>query len=266
MPQNIAITPVNGQANNRANNIEKNVDVSQLKSLNLFGTYIEKRINDKNQQASQEIQEAPQTKLNLSLSGVVASSNVDVATAVIENKGQQNTYGINDKIEGTRAILEKVLFDRVIIKHSGKFETLMLDGIKFNKASTQPQQSRQKTKPRETKRFVDNRNNTNLSSQANGFRDAVTKDPGKITDYLRISPKMKNGATVGYLLMPGKDPEFFKSSGLQSGDVAVQMNGYDLTSPIDAAQALQALKTEPEVALWVDRNGEVTEILFSIEN
>ena len=77
---------------------------------------------------------------------------------------------------------------------------------------------------------------------------------------------MKNGATVGYLLMPGKDPEFFKSSGLQSGDVAVQMNGYDLTSPIDAAQALQALKTEPEVALWVDRNGEVTEILFSIEN
>jgi general secretion pathway protein C len=71
---------------------------------------------------------------------------------------------------------------------------------------------------------------------------------------------------VGYQLMPGKNPEFFKSSGLKSGDVAIQMNGYDLSQPSEAAQALRALKQEREVSLLLDRNGDITEILFSIDN
>ena len=66
--------------------------------------------------------------------------------------------------------------------------------------------------------------------------------------------------------MPGKDPTFFESSGLKSGDVAIQMNGFDLTAPREAAQALKSLKEEREVSLLLDRNGDMTEILFSINN
>ena len=65
--------------------------------------------------------------------------------------------------------------------------------------------------------------------------------------------------------MPGKNGEFFSASGLKAGDVAVQVNGFDLTIPSNAAQALQALKEQSEVSLLVDRNGEMTEILFSIQ-
>ena len=64
--------------------------------------------------------------------------------------------------------------------------------------------------------------------------------------------------------MPGKNSEFFQNSGLKSGDVAIQMNGYDLTAPSEAAQALAALKQDKEVSLLIDRNGELNEILFSI--
>ena len=42
------------------------------------------------------------------------------------------------------------------------------------------------------------------------------------------------------------------------------MNGYDLTAPSEAAQALSALKQDKEVSLLIDRNGELNEILFSI--
>ena len=42
------------------------------------------------------------------------------------------------------------------------------------------------------------------------------------------------------------------------------MNGLDLTSPQEASNALKALRTESEITLLVDRGGELTEILFSI--
>ena len=64
--------------------------------------------------------------------------------------------------------------------------------------------------------------------------------------------------------MPGKKAEFFQSAGLKSGDVAIQMNGLDLTNPSEAAQALKALREEQEVSLLLDRDGDMTEILFSI--
>jgi len=51
---------------------------------------------------------------------------------------------------------------------------------------------------------------------------------------------------------------------LKSGDVAIQMNGYDLLAPLQAAQAMSALKTERDISLLVERQGELIEILFSI--
>ncbi|MGJ8692026.1 MAG: type II secretion system protein GspC [Thalassotalea sp.] len=238
------------------------IDVTKIKSLHLFGEYNAKKI----QTVSEEVKDAPETRLNLTLAGVVASPDKAIAIAVIENGGQQNTLGIGDKIDGTRAILEQVFVDRVIIKHAGKLETLMLDGLKFSKTIEQAPSASNQNAIIDSARTVDNRNNTLLQERVRDIKSSIADDPGKLTDYLRFSEKKQNGETVGYILMPGKDPDFFKASGLQSGDVAVQMNGYDLTSTFEAVQALQALKTESEVALWVDRDGEVTEILFSIEN
>lgn len=248
-------------------------DVSGIKSLNLFGEYNAKQEAPK----PVEVQNAPETRLNLTLAGVIASQDVTIATAIIENAGKQNTYGIGDKIDGTRATLEQVYFDRVIVRNSGRLETLMLDGVKFSRNSEEKSSSKrnlasadakpvQRNSSRTRKSKVDNRNNKEVTAQIGNLKEQINQDPGKITDYLRISPKRKDGEVVGYILRPGKDPEFFRASGLKAGDVAVQMNGFDLTSTLEAAQALQALKTETEVALWVDRDGDVTEILFSLSN
>lgn len=255
------------QARQSATKEKIGTDVSNIIALNLFGEYQAQPVIV---QPKEEVKDAPETKLNLTLSGVVASSDEDIATAVIEHNGKQNTFGIGDKIEGTRAILQHVYFDRVIIKHSGRSETLMLDGIKYGTkpvSAAQPVNNfQQKQKIKQAKKLVDNRENRSLSNKVNNLKNVINNEPAKITDYLRYSQSRRNGQLVGYQLMPGKDPEFFRASGLKSGDIAIQINGYDLTSPSDAFQALKALKTESEVSLWVDRNGEVTEILFSIEN
>jgi len=254
------------QHSSSTNQNAERLDLTALEKLNLFGIY-----NDQSPVTEVKVQDAPETRLRLTLSGTVASDDASIAAAIIENNGKQETYGIGDKITGTRAILESVATDRVLIKQSGKLETLMLDGFKYHKSS-KPHTVKQKTSTNRIQstrnnspQIVDQRNNRTLSQSAMRLKNDINDNPSKITDYLKIVPKRRAGKIIGYQLLPGKKPEFFRSSGLKSGDIAVQMNGLDLTMPSEAAQALQALKTEQELSLLIERNGEMTEILFSIQ-
>ena len=274
MPNDSAQSPINAASSPQvASSTQQRFDLAGFQSLNLFGDY-----QQTDEVQLPEVQDAPETNLNLTLAGVVASSDAKTAAAIIENNGAQETYGIGDKITGTRAQLAQVHADRVIIKQGGRMETLMLDGFDYNKNNTATHSSSSTNKatsrrsqtnsPRKTnkKDTLDLRNNKALSQVVKNIKQDIADNPGKIADYLRIPPKRMQGKIVGYRLMPGKQAEFFKSSGLKSGDVAVQMNGLDLTQPSEAAQALKALKQDSDISLLVDRRGELTEILFSIAN
>jgi len=244
-------------------------NLSSLQALNLFGQYSEQV-----EEVVEQVQNAPQTRLQLTLSAAVASDNPETAAAIIEHKGKQETYGVGDIIVGTRASLEQVLIDRVIIKQSGRLETLMLDGADYNQPAKHivtnkaPHQTVKKIAGVKSRtaatNVIDQRSNSALSKNAQQLRADLNTDPGKITDYLKISPARKNGAIVGYRLSPGKKSEFFKLAGLKAGDIAIQMNGYDLLAPLEAAQAMSALKTEQNISLLVERNNDLAEILFSI--
>jgi general secretion pathway protein C len=247
------------------------ISLAGLKTLNLFGAYTD--IIEEVETA--EVENAPETQLNLILAGVAASDDKNTSAAVIENSGNQDTYSPGETITGTRVVLDTVYRDRVILKNAGKLETLMLDGFDYNETTkiTQPKAKSRASLTNKKRKInnklnspnvVDQRTNKMLSNSAKSLKEDINKDPSKITDYLKISPKRTDGKIVGYRLMPGKNAAFFQSSGLKSGDVAIQMNGYDLTVPSEAAQALSALKEDKEVSLLIDRNGELNEILFSI--
>ena len=262
-------TTINGISKNfNPNKVNKAIDVAKIQSLNLFGQYNE-NVDDA---AEIEMANVPETKLNLVLTGLVASDDTSIAAAIIENQGKQDTYGIGDIIIGTRANLEQVLMDRVIIKHSGRLETLMLDGFDYSQPArvvankADPRKNRSNIGPKSSGLgVVDQRNNKELTATAKNLRSELSKDPAKIGDYLRISPKRKDGDIIGYTLRPGKKPEFFKLSGLKAGDVAVQMNGFDLIAPIQAMQAMTEMKKARDISLLVDRQGNLTEILISLD-
>lgn len=239
---------------------QSSFDITTLQVLNLFGIYNEQETVEK----LAPVQDAPQTRLQLTLSGLVASDDVKTSAAIIEHKGKQDTYGIGDVILGTRASLDQVLMDRVIIKQSGRLETLMLDGFDFKEPAIAISDT-SNTKTQQKPNVLDHRKNKELSNTAKNVRDNLTTDPTRIIDYLRIMPKRKAGKIAGYSLRPGKKPEFFKQSGLKTGDVAVQMNGYDLVVPSEAAQALAAMKQAKDISLLIERDGNLMEVLFSIE-
>jgi len=263
VPQNQSThnASVNNNAKNFNGNKEnKTINVADIQKLNLFGQYNESI----EEEALVEMSNVPETTLNLTLSGLVASDDKLIAAAIIENQGQQNTYGIGDTIVGTRATLEQVLMDRVIIKQSGRLETLMLDGFDYNQPVPRKTRTAVASKPPRLG-VVDQRTNKKLTAAAKNLRNEFSNNPEKIGDYLRISPKRKNGKIIGYTLRPGKKAEFFKQAGLKMGDVAVEMNGFDLITPSQAMQAMSEMKTARDISLLVNRQGNLTEILISLD-
>ncbi|MGO2405373.1 type II secretion system protein GspC [Vibrio litoralis] len=218
--------------------------LSPLLSANLFGLYTQTPT-----QKQQVAQDAPQTRLNLTLVGAVASSNDKLSLAIIANQGKQATYGIGETIDGTRVTLSAVYVDRVIISNQGRDETLMLQGIDYNKS---PQSV--------VRQPVENQAATDDVADLDKIRQEISSDPQKIFQYIRLSQVMDEGQLKGYRVRPGKDRALFEQVGLQDGDIATALNGQDLTDPSQMATLWKTALESMEWNLTVERDGQTHDI------
>jgi len=70
---------------------------------------------------------ARETRLDLRLRGIVASTEDGLGHAIIEYKSKQQVYAVEDKLPVSgRVILAKVMPDRVVIDNRGTYELLIL--------------------------------------------------------------------------------------------------------------------------------------------
>ncbi|MFC3034822.1 type II secretion system protein GspC [Pseudoalteromonas fenneropenaei] len=235
------------------------VNVRSIISQNLFG-----QADAKPDTAPKTvISDAPETRLSLRLTGIVAVSQDDEAgLAVIESQGRQETYVVQDAIAGTRAKLAQVLPDRVILDVGGRFETLMLDGLDFTKTVSVPSSAKRNNNAAEAAQYTVEKDN--LKADLTATRSEVMQDPGKLFDYIRISQATKDGKLIGYRLSAGKDPELFARMGLKNNDLAVAINGYQLTDMKQAMQAVNELRNSTNATITIERDGGLMDVQFSL--
>ncbi|MEF1174416.1 MULTISPECIES: type II secretion system protein GspC [Vibrio] len=224
------------------------VNLSELQNSHLFGEYQEQR-----QVVTQpKVEDAPKSRLNVVLVGVVQSTNSNKSLAVIANRGKQATYGIGEVIEGTRAKLYQVQVDRVIIDNAGRNETVMLEGLKY-------------TKPQPTPDTSPVRQPAQVSEQKlEQIRQEIQQDAKQIFQYVRMSQVKRDGDVLGYRLTPGKDKALFDSVGLKPGDVATQINGLDLKDSAAMGEIFQTISDMTELTLTVERDGQPYEIYIEL--
>lgn len=239
------------------------VNVLGLQQLSLFGKVDAEGAKPKAAPVEEIITDAPKTSLSIQLTGVVASTTEKKGLAVIASSGSQDTYSLGDKIKGTSASLKEVYADRIIITNSGRYETLMLDGLEYSTSGAANQQLQQ-AKSVSKGKTIDNRSNRAVAAELSQSREEILADPSKITDYLSISPVKSGGELAGYRLNPGKDRELFKQAGFKANDLAKSINGYDLTDMGQALEVMAQLPDMTEVALMVEREGQLIEIMFSL--
>lgn len=233
------------------------VSSQNIVANNLFGKAAEGEVA----KPAPVVSDAPETTLNVRLTGIVAVSQDDGAgLAIIESQGRQETYSVEQAIKGTRAKLAQVLPDRVILDVSGRFETLMLDGLEFSRTVAMPVKA--KAQPRNS--IVPSTQQKTSPSVLSGRRAELLNDPGKLFEYINIAPEKRNGELVGYRLTPGKNPELFKQAGLQANDLAIAINGFQLTDMKQAMSAMNELRTSTDASITIERDGQVMDVQFSL--
>ncbi|MCE0493852.1 type II secretion system protein GspC [Vibrio salinus] len=235
---------------------ERSVDLNIIRSANLFG------IETKPVKAVAEVvnTHAPKTKLNLKLVGIVFSRSSVESLAIIASKGSQDTYGIGDAIDRTRAKLKAVLADRVIIDNSGRDETLLLD--------SNMTQAERDNLVKNTGYFKPGNNAVAVTPAPVDSLDRVKQEimsqPGRIFHYLRFFEIRENDQITGYKIEPGKSNLLFEKTALKSGDVVTRINGINISDQKAIMSALTNMMQTPELNIVVDRDGQQEEIRIQL--
>lgn len=215
------------------------LDIDAIAEAHLFG---QQSAADK-AEAKKKVINAPETHLNLTLTGIVSDSAGDQSRALIKNpKGKQDSYRVGEGII-SGVSLYAVHANRVILDRSGHYETLTLESLK--KAQSMGGLKRTSA--------VDDDLADNLSQ----VRQQILSDPSSASRYIRLRPARQNGNLVGYRIYPGADKSLFKQAGLKSGELVTAINGKPLDNPAKSLQMLGDLAHASSASVTL-KNGDET--------
>ncbi len=232
--------------------------------------------------------DAPETRLSLTLKGIVALSEGGGGRALIaEGSSPEKVYKVGDSLSGG-AVLHEVLSDKVILKRGGRFETLTLPrdrvalpggevGGRSLASGTSGVSARREASPRRAGRrlLVDPAGGSSASSppvnradsisqQLRSLRDDIAADPQQAFDLIQAQPVVENGSVKGYRVSPGKQRRLFHGTGLRAGDVVTSVNGIALSDPAQMATLFQQFKTASSFDLVVERGGRQTNLTVNL--
>lgn len=196
----------------------------------------------------------PETKLNLVLKGVLAAGSDKIASAIIARgaNGQEEIYGINDKIPGG-IILREIHPEYVILERQGQLETLRM--MKSKGSDEIPTT------------HISQPSAATLSStstqQLKNIRTDLIKNPASFRKYATPVVVRENGKQIGYRLQPQQNSDLLTQAGIEPSDVITSINGVKLNDMKNSITALNALRKANQVSITVKRNG--TEVPLNIQ-
>lgn len=245
--------------------------IQQISQWHLFG-----EVQKQAPVTAKKVIDAPDTRLNVKLRGVMASSDPEAARAIIaDGKGAENSYGVGKSLPGN-AILREIYADRVIIEYRGRLETLRLPRqaevvIGFDAGKNKRSFSADRVSPRvsrsSTSVGVNTVRNSQTSTLLRQYRDALVNDPQSLMSLVSAAPVTEagTGRLKGYRIGPGKDKTLLRKFGLENGDVITAVNGVALDNPIKALEIMRELSTASSVSLDVERKGIAQSLSFQVE-
>jgi general secretion pathway protein C len=193
----------------------------------------------------QESEDAPDTRLNLTLRAAISASDNDVAHAIIaDDSGQEKVYFVSDPVPGG-ATLHRVQIDRVILNRGGVLEALRLP--------REFEGSKARSQSRRTAPSAPNPPPGNLQQLINA--NAAT-----LSQIIRPQPFMPNGQFKGYRVFPGRNRRQFIALGLRPGDLVTKVNGVELNDPAQGMEVFSTLGTSNQMSVTVERGGRPQEL------
>lgn len=193
---------------------------------------------------------APETQLDLTLTGIVADRNHQRSWALIRvGEGEQRAYRRDDSIDGI-ATIKGILADRVVLSRDGRHEILTLP------AEANPEQSGQGPTERDA-----------ASKQLAEMQREISEEPLRLPKYLSIKTVYEDGDLQGIRVFPtSHSRKVFQKAGIQPGAIVTRINGIPLDqTPIRPKQVAQELKQARRFIVDVNEHGETRTVSISLD-
>ncbi len=194
--------------------------------------------------------DAPDTRLNLVLRGVLSSDEPEGARAIIaEPNGNENFFRVGSALPGGAELIE-IYADRIILMRAGQHETLRLPREAMEGAVTASGRA--------------DAGATGAAGEVLGeYRDRMANDPQALMELARPVPYTDANGFAGFRLFPGSKPALFARVGLQPGDVVKEVNGVILDNPMKGGEVMQQLRDSQQLSLRIQRGGQ--EITLAVD-
>jgi general secretion pathway protein C len=218
------------------------------------------------------IETLEETSLQLSLQGTIAGDSASARAIILDQrKRSQDIYRVGDSVQ--EAQIRQILRGKVILRHGEKDEILtMVEG----KDSPQPpaakvnsrrRPGRQTRRPAQTAPLEESSGEIEevtipiakdvLQSSMNDLNDLMTQ--------VRVRPYFRRGKPEGLIVSQIKSGSVFAKLGLMNGDIIANVNGKQMSSPEEAFQFYNSLKSGKAVSIEITRRGQKKMFTYDIQ-
>ena len=217
------------------------------------------------------IETLEETSLQLSLQGTIAGDSASARAIILDQrKRSQDIYRVGDSVQ--EAQIRQILRGKVILRHGDKDEILiMVEG----KGSPQPaakvnsrrRPGRQTRRPAQTAPLAESSGEIEevtipiakdvLQNSMNDLNDLMTQ--------VRVRPYFRRGKPEGLIVSQIKSGSIFAKLGLMNGDIIASVNGKQMSSPEEAFQFYNSLKSGKAVSIEITRRGKKKMFTYDIQ-
>jgi general secretion pathway protein C len=219
-------------------------------------------------------QGASETRLALRLTGIVASTEDGLGSAVIAAKNVEATYAVGDALPVSGDVtLAKVMATQVVISNNGTYELLKLFedstlSAMVPEASARPAQQPARTQPAVevssgAQAAVDP---SQQAAVARAVRERLYDNPQSLARLVQVAAVRDEQGIRGYRVSPGQDAAQFRALGFQPGDVITSVNGLSLSDPANTVRLYQMMRDARDATIEVERNGSTTSLSVSLDS
>ena len=242
------------------------IDTSGVQGLGLFGGSPEALAEAESAtltEASRDgiEQNAQETRLALTLTGIVASTEDGRGSAVIKSGAAEQVYAVGDALPASgKVALAKVMPQQVVIDNNGTYELIKLyegPGIAIPTRASRPPRHDATTPvrggiPNEASSPATAAEQTALASQ---YRRQLYDSPESLASVVSVSPVRDGDRVVGFRIAPGADRVAFDTFGFQSGDIVTAVNGLALSDASNTVKLYQTMKDATQASFDIERDG-----------
>jgi len=213
-----------------------------------------------------EIETLEPTTLDLSLLGTIAGDQESARAIIFDRKKKsQNIYRIEDTVQG--AVIKQILRGKVVLRVDGRDEILYMvedekPGAKKKTVRRDKRSRRSRSVDREkAAEKVDEEiislSHEDLKKSMENINDLMTQ--------VRVRPYFRRGKPEGLIISQIQPDSVFSDLGLMNGDILVNVNNKQITSPEEAFTLYNSLKSGSEVSIEITRRGQKKMFTYQIK-